>query len=107
MGTYMRIAKTDSYTKVEQKQNNRDFISSVLDEIFLICKEDKQFDKVKRKIEKINETVDNIQMKINRQNELLTKSGEIKNSITRRLSILDNENFRMKNELLENLGSSL
>lgn len=103
----MIISKTDSYLRIEQKQNNRDFISSVLDEIFLICKEDKHFSRIRSKINGIGETVNNIQMKVVKQDELLNQSKRIRDDVTKKVSILDNENFKMKVELLEKLGSSI
>jgi len=103
----MRILKTDTDNQREQIQNDRDFISSVLDEIFLICREDKNFLKVRKNVETVDAEMKTILEKLETQNSLLNRSITLKNDILKKLSILDNENENMKIELLKKLGSEL
>lgn len=98
----MKIMKI-SQTRTEPKSKN--FISSIFNEIFLICKEDKNFYMVKEKINEVDETIKSLLTKVKKQDHLLEKSKDIKIDVTRKISILNNENSRVRNELLEQLGS--
>jgi len=103
----MKIVETDTYSRLEQKQNNRDFISSVLDAITAICKVDKHFAESKNNIHQIDETISDLNMKIQKQDGLLSQSQDIKRDLKKKISILDDENFSKKSELLESLGSTI
>jgi len=103
----MNIVKSDANTKLEQIQNNRDFISSVLDEIFIICREDENFLKVRRGVESIDSELSMIQDKLEKQNSLINRSESLKKDIVTKLSIIENENEEMKIELLRRLGSAI
>jgi len=103
----MNIVKSDANTKLEQIQNNRDFISSVLDEIFIICREDENFLKVRKGVESIDFELSTIQEKLEKQNSLINRSESLKKDIIIKLSIIENENEEMKIELLRRLGSAI
>ncbi len=103
----MKIIKSNANSSLEQIQNNRDFISSALDEIFLICREDDNFAKSRKKVESIDTEANNLQFKIDKQNNLLQQSKHIKNELLTKLSILESENENVKNTLLRKLGSTL
>jgi len=103
----MNIVKSDANTKLEQIQNNRDFISSVLDEIFIICREDENFLKVRKGVESIDFELSTIQEKLEKQNSLINRSESLKKDIVTKLSIIENENEEMKIELLRRLGSAI
>lgn len=103
----MKIVKTDANNRVEHIKNNRDFISSALDEIFVICREDGNFVKARSKVQGLDGEVAVLQQQVNKQNNLLEKSQSIKSDILTKLSILENENENVKNELLRKLGSTL
>jgi hypothetical protein len=60
---------------------------------------------VKEKINEVDETIKSLLTKVKKQDHLLEKSKDIKIDVTRKISILNNENSRVRNELLEQLGS--
>jgi len=103
----MRIKKTDTYQRIEQKQNNRDFISSVLDEVFLICREDSHFQSVRNKAHDVDLILNELKKKVARQDSLLEKSSLLKKDILMKIKILDNNCLHMRSTLLEQLGSEL
>ena len=103
----MRIVKTDSDLKIEQIQNNRDFISSVLDEIFLICRNDVVFKSVKNKIGDVDTQVETFNKKLEKQTSLVSHAKEIEKDVRQKIAIIDEQNEKMKDALLEQLGSSL
>lgn len=103
----MRIIETDTYKGLEQNQNSKDFVSSITNVIFTICKEDNQFKSVKENITYVDESINVLKKKLDKSNRLISKSQAIKLDVEKKIHILDNENLRTKHELLEALGSSL
>ena len=75
----------------------------VFSEIFKICSEDKELEKESKYqlVEKCKE----LEEKISKQNDLLSKAEGLKNNITEKLSAIEDENQRLKERLLEMLGS--
>ncbi|MCK5606006.1 hypothetical protein KAR91_29175 [Candidatus Pacearchaeota archaeon] len=103
----MRITKTGSYQRLAEKQTNKDFISSILDEIFIICREDKHFSDVRKKAAEVDLALNEIRKKVSKQDSLLEKSSSLKNDVAMKIKILDNSCLQMRSELLEQLGSEL
>ena len=101
----MNIVKSDADSRLEQIQNNRDFISSVLNEIFLICKVDDSFIEVGDKIKEMSEEVNLVKEKLEKQDQLLSESTQLKIDVEKKIQILDKENSRIRKELLTKLGS--
>jgi len=99
--------KTDSDSKLEQIQNNRDFISSVLDEIFLICRSDSAFHEVKTQIEGVDDKLETFNKRLRKQTNLLEQSNQIEQDVKQKIAILNDQTFKMRAELLEQLGSSI
>lgn len=102
----MKILKSNSRLALEHNQKKGNFISSVVDHIFLICQEDNRF-KESSNPGDIDKKMEEIEVKLNRQNGLLTKSMELKGTIKRQISDLDDQNMQIQSELLESLGSEL
>lgn len=99
----MRIIENDSVFNLEHKLKNEEFLSLVFSEIFKICSEDKELEKESKYqlVEKCKE----LEEKISKQNDLLSKAEGLKSSITEKLSAIEDENQRLKERLLEMLGS--
>lgn len=100
----MRIIKEESF-KLEQKKSS-DFISNILNRIFLVCKNDKNF-KLKNQTEKIEVQVDNIQEKVDNQNKLIRQADDLYKDVSKRVNILDSENSTLKTNLIESLGEGI
>ena len=101
----MKVSKTVPYANLEHI-TRKDAISSILDEIFLICKQDKRFFKTDR-INKIEDKIEEVENRIKKQNELTSESKKIEEDLDRKNKHLGNniENKRIK--LLESLGSEI
>lgn len=102
----MRIIKTCIQEQWEQSYKKEEFISRVIDQILSICKFDKNFD-IGDKANRIDEEIVTVQNKIKSKNELLIKSDEMRKNLTEKITELENDNFRMKVNMLESLGAEL
>ena len=102
----MEVKKTDSYSGKEHIHKKTDFLSSVLDQIFLICKTDKHFS-VKKRIDEIELEIRVLKKKMSKQDSLLNQAEEISVDVSEKLSSLESKNFKVRVELLETLGSEL
>lgn len=78
-------------------------IPTVIDHVFSICKEDKNFS-IKTD-NKITEKIKEIDIKMKKQNSLLEQSSVIKKELLEKIKHLDNESFKIKFKVLESLGS--
>lgn len=92
---------------IEHKKNAKSFLSSVLNEISLIGSIDPKISNIRDKINKLNEQIKEIEDKVLRKEELLKRAEETKEQYKNQITILDDENFRIKLELLDSLGSEL
>ena len=102
----MRIIKTTIQEQWEQNYKKEEFISRIVEQILMICKHDKNFN-IADKVNRIDEDVENTTKKIKSKNELLVKSDEMRKSLVDKLTELENDNFRVKMNLLESLGAEL
>jgi len=102
----MEIKRTDSYSGKEHIHRKSDFLSSVLDQIFLICKADKHFS-VKKRIEEVENELEVFKKKVSKQDNLLEQAEKILSEVNEKLASLESENFKTRVELLEALGSEL
>ena len=92
---------------VEMKRiKKHDMIPTVIDHIFTICKEDKNF-KINTNIEKIDKKLTGINKKINKQKSLVEQSETLKTSLLNKIKRIDDESFKIKYKVLETLGSEL
>jgi len=106
LGKIVEIIKTHSRKTLEHNQKNDDFISEVIDRIFLICREDENFNEAD-KLNSIDEKISLLREKINKQDQLLVKSKQMKVSLKRKMDELDNGILSEKAQLLESLGSEI
>jgi hypothetical protein len=83
-----------------------DLVPTVIDHIFTICKEDKNFS-IKDNIGKIDKKLSLIESKIKKQKSLMEQSDTIKNNLLKKIKKLDDESFRIKYKVLETLGSEI
>jgi len=102
----MRIIETVPKWKQEQKENNEDFLSTVLNQVFAIAKQDKNFSS-KRKNDNLDEEIKTLETKIKKQQNLLEQAKKIEDETFKKVKDLDEQNFAMKSRLLEILGSEL
>lgn len=101
----MKIFTSVPNFKREHKKNE-DFLSEVLDRIFLISKNDPFFSS-KNKTEHIDTQLKEIKTKLKNKKTLLKKSSIIESDLTKAVNDLDDQNYKMKIRLLEILGSEL
>jgi len=92
---------------VEMKRiKKHDMIPTVIDHIFTICKEDKNF-KISSDIEKIDKKLTGINKKITKQKSLVEQSEDLKTNLLNKIKRIDDESFKIKYKVLETLGSEL
>ena len=92
---------------VEMKRiKKHDMIPTVIDHIFTICKEDKNF-KISSDIEKIDKKLTGINKKITKQKSLVEQSEDLKANLLNKIKRIDDESFKIKYKVLETLGSEL
>jgi len=99
----MRIIENDSIFNLEHKTKNEELLSLVFSEIFFICSEDKELQGNKR--EELSAVIRELETRISKQNEILSKAEGLKDNIKSKSSSLDDENMILKEKLLEMLGS--
>ncbi len=91
---------------IGQKNISEKTISEVVDIIFSICKADPNFP-LKDKVESIEFTIESMKRKIVKQGELFKKAKSMEQDITKRVAMLDGDNFVKKASILESLGSEI
>lgn len=89
-----------------ESQNKKEMLPQVVNRIFSICKQDPHF-KLKSEMKGIEEKLNTLKNKIAKQETLLEKSGNITESVKRRIALIQQENESRQIELLETLGSEL
>lgn len=104
----MKVKKTSLGEKLEQNKNpsSENFISEVVDRIFLICMNDPNF-KVREKLQSVENQLKTEQKKTAKQEGLLSEAERIKIEVTRKISELDEDTLSLRETLLESLGSEL
>jgi len=102
----MKIRDTVPGWKQEQKENNGDFLSTVLDNVFAIAKTDKNFSS-KEKSSQVDNEIKSLNAKVVKQQNLLDQANKIEKETAKKIKNIDEQNFAMKSRLLEILGSEL
>jgi hypothetical protein len=97
----MRIHSTEKNI-LEQKTNQTESMSNIINRIFLICKTDKNF-QLKEQTKEIENKLKNKRERIDKQNKLLEQANTIYKDINRRVNILHSENNDEKVKLIESL----
>ncbi len=95
---------------VECKEMRRikehDLVPTIIDHVFTICKEDKNFN-ISSDIKHIDKKVNLIDSKIFKQKALQEKSNTIKKELLKKIKRIEDESFKIKYKVLEFLGSEL
>ena len=102
----MKIISTKPAWKREQKENNEDFLSTVLNQVFAIAKNDKNFSS-KEKNSGMEKEISSLHAKVVKQKKLLDQANKIQDETSKKLKDIDEQNFAMKSRLLEILGSEI
>jgi hypothetical protein len=104
----MHIEKTSLGEKLEQNKNSssENFISEVVDRVFLICMNDQNF-QAKEKLQSVENQVNTQQQKVTKQENLLKDATRIRTEVSQKISDLDEETLSLREMLLESLGSEL
>jgi len=103
----MKIEKSDKKIKLEELQKKKEFLPSILNEIFVICKEDKLFSNSVESTKDLDKKIKSLESRINKQSALLKKSGDLKNNINKKIELIESDIFKLRVKLLEQLGSEL
>lgn len=95
----MKIEKFDVVKNREHilKEVNND---AIIDDIVSVCQADDVFN-INDKMKSIDEKLNLMHTAIERQDSLLSQSNELKKNMNKKLATLENENFSMKEKLLE------
>ncbi len=97
----MEISEANNENYQQKKEN---ILPSLLDQIFLICKNDDTFD-ITDKLKNYDLILESSKKKLNKKQNLLHKSKEIEERLLTELSNLENENNKKRGKLLNELGS--
>lgn len=99
--------KVENFDPIQQKSScQENFHSDVIQRMFAICKTDPSFH-LKENIEIVEEKEKILTKKLDKQDELLEKSKQIKKDMLNRIAIVETKSADLKNELLEKLGVEL
>jgi heterodisulfide reductase subunit B len=88
----------------EQEYSTKELLPQIIDRIFSICRVDPSFH-LKDELEILENKMEAILSKLEKQNKLLKQASDIKKDLEDRIEIMKDSNSRKQNELLENLGS--
>ena len=88
------------------KIENKEMLPQILLRIFSVCKADPNF-QLKEKMDYIDNEVDEIELKISKQNKLVQETIDLRDNLSERLQLLRQDNFELKSRLLEELGSEI
>jgi hypothetical protein len=92
--------------KEMKRIKKHDMVSTVIDHIFTICKEDNNFN-LSGNVEKIDKKVTDLNKKLTRQKSLIEQSDVLKANILDKIKRVDDESFKLKYKILETLGSEI
>lgn len=84
----------------------QDQLPEILARIFSVCKTDPSFP-LKEKMEDLDDESQDISKRIEKQNKLLEETIKLRDDLSNRLQLIRQENFEIKTELLEKLGSDI
>jgi transposase len=92
--------------KEMQRIKKHELIPTVIDHIFTICKEDKNFT-IQERIGKIDSRLTQANTQISKHKKLLNQSNKIKKELLEKIKAIDDESFKIKYKVLETLGSDI
>jgi hypothetical protein len=89
-----------------RKKVNKEKLPQIIERIFSVCKADPNFP-MKEKIEAVEDTLERLDKKILKQDELLSKGVEMHRDLIKKIDLLEKSNIETRERLLESLGSQL
>jgi len=98
--------KIEYVDELKEPSKNSDFLSEVVSTIFSICKTDPNFSG-KDQLKEIDNELNDLNQKIEKQNSLLSQSKNIKETLEKKTNILKTGIEEQKEQLLETLGSGI
>jgi len=103
----MKIVKVNPTPILDKIKKEHNFLSTIFNNIFLICKSDPSFSTKKIEVDKLDEILSETNEKLKKHSDMLNKSTEIKYEFIRKIDIIEKENTKLKSTLLDKLGSEL
>ena len=91
---------------LQNENNHRELLPQIVDRIFAVCRNDPNF-QLKDEMEIVENRMEGLRQKINKQVELLQQSNSLSKDLMQRLEVIDNQNEKKQIELLEALGSDI
>lgn len=102
----MKVITIESQTNLKKLKQKNNFIPEMVDRLFLICKDDKNFT-IRTDVESIDIQLNMLKERIIKQDSLLTQAQNMKDELSSKLNSIDEKSFRIKVDVLESLGSEL
>lgn len=96
----------NSETKEKLDEKKEEILPNLLDQIFLICKQDDN-NSFYNDIEKFEQKIEKLDKKLQEKNQLLEQSKDIENKLYNELQELDDKIFEKRTKILSLLGSDL
>jgi len=91
---------------LDSENNHRELLPQIVDRIFAVCRNDPNFE-LKDEMEIVENRMEGLKQKIEKQVELLQQSNKISKDLMQRIEVLNNQNENKQMELLESLGSDI
>jgi len=87
----------------EKVTNPQELLPQIIERIFAICKNDSHFE-LKDELKEIENKIENINKKMDKQDTLMTQSINLKKDMLERITILDDQNEKKQMKLLDSIG---
>ncbi len=91
---------------LEKKQTSKEMLPQVLERIFAICKIDPGFP-LKDKLESVEYVIENLNKKIKKRDHLYNQGQKLKKDLETKFELIANSNLKLREQILETLGSEL
>jgi len=99
----MKIEHLDNMNEPEKSDT---FLSEVVSTIFAICKTDPSFSH-RDKLVVVDNQLESLNRRIEKQDNLLQQSQSIKESLDKKMNIMESDIYETRERLLESLGSEI
>jgi len=83
---------------------SKDKWKNIFDRIFVICKNDPQF-QINEKTNQIDKEISILEGKFKKNNNVVEKADEFKKDMKHKLELLDDQNLELRSTILGKLGS--
>ncbi|MBY9000052.1 MAG: hypothetical protein KGD64_03990 [Candidatus Heimdallarchaeota archaeon] len=91
---------------LKRMKSQKEMLPQVVNRIFSICKTDPHF-KLKEQMETVEDEINTIKVKVDKQLYLLGQSEKLTKDVERRIALIKEDIESKQTELLEQLGSEL